>query len=471
MDVAGRNAVVTGAAGGIGAALASELTSRHACSSPISIPRSSRPRRAWARRTGQVTSPQPTGSPDSSRQARAQLGEVDLYFANAGIGGASGLGDDEDWDTRPRREPARAHPGRTAAHPGLDRTRPATRRDGLSSGSDPDRLRRVLGHEARGAGPRGMAVRHLRRRGRPRLRPQRPWYDTRRSSGATRTTRRQETRSPRRRLFPKRGASSNPEDVARWRRSRSRQEESCPRTRKSSDMYRIQRATDYEPVGTGACAATRRSCATNRTGRVKDGELATPTASIRAPRHRSPARAQRVPGTGETQTQTHNRQRRGTSTEEDHMLGLGHRTRQEYRAGVAFIDEKIYPAEAVYEEQMAAADTPHFHPQILEDLKAEAKSRGLWNLFQPHKEWGPGLHDLRVRAARRDHGPVASFAPESMNCNAPDTGNMEVFHSLRVGSAQGEVAPAAARREDPLWLRDDGTRRRFVGRGRTSRCS
>ncbi|MBO5496551.1 MAG: hypothetical protein J5967_04035, partial [Oscillospiraceae bacterium] len=49
-------------------------------------------------------------------------------------------------------------------------------------------------------------------------------------------------------------------------------------------------------------------------------------------------------------------------------------------------DFVFYPAEAVYEEQMAAADTPHFHPQILEDLKAEAKSRGLWNLFQPHKE-------------------------------------------------------------------------------------
>jgi acyl-CoA dehydrogenase len=51
----------------------------------------------------------------------------------------------------------------------------------------------------------------------------------------------------------------------------------------------------------------------------------------------------------------------------------------------AFMDERIYPAEHVYEEQMRAAGDPHFHPPILEELKDEARSRGLWNLFHPHQ--------------------------------------------------------------------------------------
>ncbi|MEY4159115.1 MAG: hypothetical protein RL743_1610, partial [Actinomycetota bacterium] len=63
---------------------------------------------------------------------------------------------------------------------------------------------------------------------------------------------------------------------------------------------------------------------------------------------------------------------------------------EEYREKLlAFMDEKIYPAEPVFEQQLEEAGNPHAHTQIMEDLKAEAKKRGLWNLFQPHKEWGP----------------------------------------------------------------------------------
>ena len=109
------------------------------------------------------------------------------------------------------------------------------------------------------------------------------------------------------------------------------------------------------------------------------------------------------------------------------MLETTERGREYREKLLAFMDEKIYPAEAVYEEQMAAADTPHFHPQILEDLKAEAKSRGLWNLFQPHKEWGPGLSNFEYAPLAEIMGRSPELAPESMNCNAPDTGNMEVF--------------------------------------------
>jgi len=91
------------------------------------------------------------------------------------------------------------------------------------------------------------------------------------------------------------------------------------------------------------------------------------------------------------------------------------------------MDECVYPAEPVYAEQMAAAGDPHHHPQILEDLKAEAKTRGLWNLFHPHEEWGPGLTNLEYAPLAEIMGRSPALAPEACNCSAPDTGNMEVF--------------------------------------------
>lgn len=94
---------------------------------------------------------------------------------------------------------------------------------------------------------------------------------------------------------------------------------------------------------------------------------------------------------------------------------------------LTFMDEYVYPAEAVYKQQMAESGDPHFHPQIVEDLKAEARSQGLWNLFLPHKtEWTDGLSNT-------DYAPLAEItgmshlAPEALNCAAPDTGNMEIL--------------------------------------------
>ncbi|NEW37530.1 acyl-CoA dehydrogenase [Nocardia cyriacigeorgica] len=91
-----------------------------------------------------------------------------------------------------------------------------------------------------------------------------------------------------------------------------------------------------------------------------------------------------------------------------------------------FMDSHVYPAEAVYEEQMRASGDPHFQPPILEELKAEARARGLWNLFHPHPDWGPGLTNLEYAPLAEIMGrsPLAS---EACNCNAPDTGNIEVF--------------------------------------------
>ncbi|PPJ30781.1 acyl-CoA dehydrogenase [Nocardia nova] len=91
-----------------------------------------------------------------------------------------------------------------------------------------------------------------------------------------------------------------------------------------------------------------------------------------------------------------------------------------------FMDSHVYPAEAVYDEQMRAAGDPHFQPPILEELKAEAQRRGLWNLFHPYPEWGPGLTNLEYAPLAEIMGR-SHLAPEACNCSAPDTGNIEVF--------------------------------------------
>jgi len=96
---------------------------------------------------------------------------------------------------------------------------------------------------------------------------------------------------------------------------------------------------------------------------------------------------------------------------------------------LVFMDECVYPAEAIYEEQMAATPDPHAHPQIIEDLKVEASSRGLWNLFMPHvTEWTPDpVNNVDYAHLAELSGRSMHLAPESMNCSAPDTGNMEVL--------------------------------------------
>ncbi len=91
-----------------------------------------------------------------------------------------------------------------------------------------------------------------------------------------------------------------------------------------------------------------------------------------------------------------------------------------------FMDSHVYPSEVVYDEQMREAGDPHFHPPILEDLKAEARKRGLWNLFHPHPEWGPGLTNLEYAPLAEIMGR-SHLASEACNCSAPDTGNMEVL--------------------------------------------
>ncbi len=101
---------------------------------------------------------------------------------------------------------------------------------------------------------------------------------------------------------------------------------------------------------------------------------------------------------------------------------------EELRAKLlAFMDEHVYPAEAVADEQRAALASPWETPPVVEELKAEARRQGLWNLFLPDAEHGAGLTNLQYAPLAEITGRSPQLAPTALNCAAPDTGNMEVL--------------------------------------------
>jgi acyl-CoA dehydrogenase len=108
------------------------------------------------------------------------------------------------------------------------------------------------------------------------------------------------------------------------------------------------------------------------------------------------------------------------------VFEMSDRTKKYQADLLDFMESHVYPAEPVYERQMREAGDPHFQPPIVEELKAEARRRGLWNLFHPHPEWGPGLTNLEYAPLAEIMGH-SHLASEACNCNAPDTGNMEVL--------------------------------------------
>ncbi|ROZ98930.1 acyl-CoA dehydrogenase family protein [Gordonia sp. OPL2] len=129
-----------------------------------------------------------------------------------------------------------------------------------------------------------------------------------------------------------------------------------------------------------------------------------------------------------------------------------------------FMDAHVYPNEKIYDQQMRESANPHATPPILLELKATAKEAGLWNLFHPHPEWGPGLSNLEYAPLAEIMGRVG-WASEVFNCNAPDTGNMEVLTLFGTDAHKerylkplldGEIASAFAMTE-PAVASSDAT--------------
>ena len=128
-----------------------------------------------------------------------------------------------------------------------------------------------------------------------------------------------------------------------------------------------------------------------------------------------------------------------------------------------FMDENIYPNEAKIEAEIAEGD--RWQPsQILEGIKAKAKSEGLWNLFLPESDRGAGLTNYEYAHLCEMMGRT-QFGPEAFNCSAPDTGNMETLERYAsdevkdewlVPLLEGEIRSAFAMTE-PAVASSDAT--------------
>jgi acyl-CoA dehydrogenase len=100
----------------------------------------------------------------------------------------------------------------------------------------------------------------------------------------------------------------------------------------------------------------------------------------------------------------------------------------------AFLDEVVLPAESIHEEQLAATPGVWSPRPIVRELQAEARRRGLWNLFLPGHE--AGLTNLDYAPVAELSGWSPKLAPAAMNCAAPDTGNMELLHAFGTAEQQ-----------------------------------
>ena len=94
---------------------------------------------------------------------------------------------------------------------------------------------------------------------------------------------------------------------------------------------------------------------------------------------------------------------------------------------LTFMDEHVHPAEAVLQQQLTERENPWTRAPVVRELQAEARKRGLWNLFLAgHPEHG-GLPNLQYAPLAEITGRSPQLAPIALNCDAPDTGNMEVL--------------------------------------------
>ena len=117
-------------------------------------------------------------------------------------------------------------------------------------------------------------------------------------------------------------------------------------------------------------------------------------------------------------------------------LGLSTDKRALLNSVSDMIRDEVAPLEAEFHAEVAVGDRWQMTPrqtEILEGLKAKAKAAGLWNFWLTDSERGPGLSTVDYAYFAEEMGK-SPLGPEVFNCNAPDTGNMEVFE--RYGSAE-----------------------------------
>jgi len=117
-------------------------------------------------------------------------------------------------------------------------------------------------------------------------------------------------------------------------------------------------------------------------------------------------------------------------------FGYDARTEEFRKRLQSFMDERVYPAEPVFAAQARAnaqAGQPWQRPAVVAELKADARERGLWNLFLAHHPEGAGLTNLQYAPLAEITGHSPAIAPEAINCAAPDTGNMELLAEFGTG--------------------------------------
>ena len=91
-----------------------------------------------------------------------------------------------------------------------------------------------------------------------------------------------------------------------------------------------------------------------------------------------------------------------------------------------FLNERVLPAEAEYDAYRASVGPDDWTlPPVVEELKVEARAKGLWNLFLPDVS---GLTNVEYAQLAEISGWSVDIFPEAINCQAPDTGNMETLH-------------------------------------------
>ena len=117
-------------------------------------------------------------------------------------------------------------------------------------------------------------------------------------------------------------------------------------------------------------------------------------------------------------------------------FGYSKKTRDLQERLTAFMEANVYPSEKAFAEEVAAnrkAGNPWVATKVVESLKKKARAAGLWNLFLPESEYGAGLTNLEYAPLCEIMGR-SPIGPESFNCSAPDTGNMEVL--VRYGTPE-----------------------------------